>query len=247
MLSLKRNDKSFEFATVNNKTIFINDDNDDDIIDNNFGKFLDIGKKHTFELVPNNESTRLCIFGPSGVGKSTITAKFLEQYKKKYKKNKIFIVSPTQDDAAYDKLKQHIEYIKIDDSLITDPMDFKEFEHCCILFDDAEMLSSNKELNHAIELFRNQCLENGRKRNISTIVINHTCQNGMQTKKVLNECDLIIVFPKSNFSAVSKLCKTYYGFQKDQIEYLQKVKSRFVVIKRSYPMAILSEHELKLL
>lgn len=247
MLSLKKNDKSFEFATVNNKTIYINDDDDEHVIDNNFGKFLDIGKKHTFELIPHNESTRLCVMGPSGVGKSTLTAKFLEQYKKKYKKNKIFIISPTQDDAAYDKLKQHIQYIKIDESLIADPMDFTEFDHCCILFDDAEMLSSKKELNHAIELFRNQCLENGRKRNISTIVINHTCQNGSQTKKVLNECDLIMLWPKSNNNAVSKLCKTYYGFGKEELEYCKNVKSRHIVVKRSYPQAIMSEHEIKLL
>ena len=53
-----------------------------------------------------------------------------------------------------------------------------------MIFDDSEVLSSNKEMNKAIELFRNQILENGRKRKISAIIINHVAQNGAQTKKV---------------------------------------------------------------
>lgn len=241
MLSLK---KGFPFASVNNKTVYVDDDTD--TLDNNFlGKYIDIGKSHKFSLVPPNDAFRLAIFAPSGAGKSTFCANLLKEYKKKYKKNKIYMISPTQDDEAYKDLNKSIEYIKIDDSLLSDRMDFTEFENCMIVFDDSEVLSSDKELNKAIEMFRNQCLENGRKRKISAIIINHVAQNGAQTKKVLNECDLIVLFPKSNFSAVSKLCKTYYGFDKETLEYCRDVPSRWIVVKRTYPQAILSEHAVK--
>ena len=243
MLSLK---KGFPFATVNNQTVYIDDDSD--AINNNFlGKYIDIGKSHKFQFIPPNDAFRMAIFGAAGSGKSTFVASVLKEYKKKYKKNKIYMISPTKDDEAYADLNKSIDYIKIDDSLITDPMEFTEFGECMIVFDDSEMLSSDKELNKAIELFRNQCLENGRKRKISVIVINHVAQNGQQTKKILNECHLTCVFPKSNFAAVQRLAKAYWGFGKDELEYLRNVPSRWTVVKSSYPQAILSEHAIKLL
>jgi len=241
MLSLKQ---GFPFASVNKQIVHIDDDTD--TIDNNFlGKYIDIGKSHKFQLVPPNDAFRLAIFAPSGAGKSTFCANLLKEYKKKYKKNKIFMISPTQDDEAYKDLQKQIEYIKIDESLLTDPMNFTEFDNCMIIFDDSEVLSGNKDMNKAIELFRNKILENGRKRKISAVIINHVAQNGAQTKKVLNECDLIVLFPKSNFSAVAKLCKTYYGFDKQTLEYCRDAPSRWIVVKRTYPQAILSEHAVK--
>lgn len=243
MLSLK---SGFPFATVNNKIVYIDDDTD--TIDNNFlGKYIDIGKNHKFQLVPPSDAFRLAIFAPSGAGKSTFCANLIKEYKKSYKKNKVYMISPTKDDDAYKDLQKQIQYIKIDDTLLTDPMDFTEFENCLIVFDDSEVLTANKEINKAIEIFRNQVLENGRKRKISVVVINHVAQNGPQTKKVLNECDLIVLFPKSNFNAVSKLCKTYYAFDKDTLEYCREVPSRWIVVKRTYPQAILSEHAIKAL
>ena len=211
------------------------------------GTFIDIGKNRKFQLAIPNDSFRLSIFGPSGVGKSTFVSSVIKEYKKKYKKNKVYMISPTKDDDAYANLKDVIQYIKIDDSLITDPMEFTEFSNALIIFDDSEMLSAKKDINKAIETFRNQILENGRKSKISCIVINHTAQNGMQTKKILNECQLTCVFPKSNFSAVARLAKTYWGFDKDQINYLRTIPSRYVIVKSSFPQAILSEHQLKLI
>lgn len=243
MLSLK---SGFPLATVNNKTVYVTDDEDSE--ENNFlGKFVDIGKDRKFQVIPPNDSFRLAIFAPSGAGKSTFCAAILKEYKKKYKKNKIFMISPTADDEAYEPLKRDIEYIKLDETLLTDRMDYTEFEHCIFVFDDSEVLSPNKEMNKAIELFRNQVLENGRKRKISAIIINHIAQNGAQTKKVLNECQLTCIFPKSNFTAVQKLAKAYWGFGKDEIEYLRTIKSRYAYVKSSYPQCIVSEHEIKVI
>lgn len=235
--------KGFPFATVDKKVVYINDYDEEDV--NLLGSFIELPPKKEFQLIPPNDSFRLAIFAPAGAGKSTFCASLLNRYKKKYKTNKIFMISPTRDDPAYADLP--IDFIKIDESLLTDVMSFIEFTDCIIVFDDSEMLSVNKKINEAVDLFRNQCLENGRKRKISVIVINHVAQNGFQTKKVLNECDEIVLFPKSNFSAVSKLCKAYYAFGKDQLEYIRNVKSRWIVVKRTYPQAILSMHQIKLL
>lgn len=141
-MSLSLN-SGFPFANVDKKTVYITD-NDDDDKDNMLGTFIDIGKNRKFQLAIPNDSFRLSIFGPSGVGKSTFVSSVIKEYKKKYKKNKIYMISPTKDDDAYADLKDVIQYIKIDDSLITDPMEFTEFSNALIIFDDSEMLSAKK-------------------------------------------------------------------------------------------------------
>jgi hypothetical protein len=168
------------------------------------------------------------------------------QYHRKYKKNDIFIISPSKEDPAFKDLEDIIQYIKIDDSLLDDPLDINEFHNCVIVFDDSEVLGKNKDISKAIERFRDQCLECGRKLCISTIVVNHVALNGAQTKKVLNECDLVVLFPKANFNSVSNLCKRYYGFGKEDLEFMRKEPSRYCVVKRSFPQAIVSEQAIRL-
>jgi len=240
MLSLK---SGYPFGVVNKKIIYVNDEEDND--SENLSKIIDIGTKHKFELAIPQESFRMAIFAPSGAGKSTFCATVITNYKIKHKKNKVYMISPTKDDEAYDSVK-NIEYIKIDDSILSDKLSFTEFQDCLIVFDDSELLSNSKPINSAIEIFRNQILENGRKRDISAIIINHVAQNGFQTKKVLNECNIVILYPKSNFSLVSRLTKQYYGFGKEELDYIRSVRSRWIAVKRSYPQSILSEHALKI-
>jgi SpoVK/Ycf46/Vps4 family AAA+-type ATPase len=240
-LSLK---EGFPLCTVknNNKyvTIYVQDDENNEKL----GNLITLPTGHKFQLIPPAESFRIAIFGPTGVGKSTLASSFLKEYHKRFKNNKIFMVSPTRTDEAYQNLK--IGWIKIDDTLITDPIDVTEFKDCCIVFDDSEVLSTKKNINTAVEIFRNQALENGRKLKIGTIVINHVIQNGNQTKKVLNECNIICVFIKGNFHAIEKLCKIYLGFDKKTIDYIRNLKSRWAIIKSTYPQVIISEHEVKL-
>ena len=227
----------------NNKkyvTVYVQDNDNDEKL----GSVVTLPADHKFQIVPPSDVFRVAIFGPSGVGKSTFAANFLKEYHRMFKNHKIYMVSPTRTDEAYEKL--NIGWIKIDDTLITDPIDIKEFKDCCLVFDDSEVLSTKKNINTAVEIFRNQSLENGRKLHIGTIVINHVIQNGNQTRKVLNECNIIIVFIKGNFHAIEKLCKIYLGFDKKTIEYIKNIKGRWCCIKTNFPQVLISEHEIKI-
>ena len=155
------------------------------------------------------------------------------------------MISPTKSDPAYEGL--NVGWIKIDESFLFDPLDINEFPHSLLIFDDSEILSNNKAINQSVELFRNSALENGRKLGISVISVMHVAQNGTQSKKILNESEIVTVFPKSNFAQISRLCKAYYGFEKSDLNYIKGLKSRWVCIKRSYPQVIMSEHELKMI
>jgi len=210
-------------------------------------KYLEIPPQlGKIEPVPMQESSRIGVFGPAGVGKSTWISNFFKKYLEYYKDNKIYIFSPKLDDPAFKKIK-NLSYVKLDDSLIKDPLDVSEFKDSICCFDDIESIT-DKRLNNAVRVFRDQCYEIGRApTNITTIAVHHVILANDRTKIILNESDQVVLFPKSNFAAISNLCKRYYGFTKDQLEYLRDVPSRWAVVKRSYPTTIITENAVKVL
>lgn len=210
-------------------------------------KYLEIPPElGKIEPVPMAESSRIGVFGPAGVGKSTWISNFIKKYLEYYKDNKVYVFSPKLDDPAFKKIK-NLHYVKLDDSLVKDPLDVSEFKDSICLFDDIESIT-DKRLNNAVRVFRDQCYEIGRApTNITTIAVHHVILANQATKIILNESEEVVLFPKSNFSAVSNLCRRYYGFDRDQLNYLKDVPSRWVVIKRSYPTCIISENAIKVL
>ena len=90
----------------------------------------------------------------------------------------------------------------------------------------------------------NSILETGRHFNASVIFTSHNATMGLDTKRILNECHSITLFPKNLGGKTSKyLLDGYIGLDKNQIKKLKKVNSRWVTIIKSYPQVILSEHE----
>ena len=247
MISLK---SGFEIAKVKDKknkvvdTIYIKDIDEDMGTEKHMIDYIVKPSEHIQVSVPSKHFS-MGVFGSSGVGKSYFVGQFLLEFKKKYKNNRpIYIFSPVKDDPAF--TKAGAIYIKIDDSILADPLQTHEFSNGLVVFDDLESVS--KQYYPTILNFRDACLEIGRHNGIQTISISHTIQGHNMTKKVINESDYITVFPRSNFSAIQKLCVNQYGFGKEDIAYIKNIgkKSRWVCIKRSYPSVIISEHEVKI-
>ena len=245
MLLLKRAIRLGERAVVgNNANLQEAFDRADVMLQELLRKYLEIPKKEGhIQVIPQQESSRIAVMGPSGAGKSVWISNFLKQYKTKYPKNEIYIFSPLKDDPAFKDLK--IKYVKIDESILEDPLEVSEFENACLVFDDIESIR-DKQLFDCIQHFRDCVLETGRHFNETCICVSHIVLNGPATKRILNECDTVL-FPKTNFSAISNLCRRYYGMEKDALDYIKNVKSRYVYIKRNYPTAIISEHAVKIL
>jgi GTPase SAR1 family protein len=196
--------------------------------------------------VPMEESSRIGVFGPSNVGKSTWISSFIKKYIELYPKNHIYIFSPKLDDPAFKGIK-NLDYIKLDSSVVETPFEVGEFRNSICLFDDIESIT-DKAINMAVRRFRDQCYEIGRApSNITTIAVHHVILANEKTKIILNESDEVVLFPKSNFSAIESLCRRYYGMTKDQLNYIKDIPSRWVVVKRSYPTTIISENAVKVL
>ena len=90
---------------------------------------------------PNTEKQILYITGCSGSGKSTYTWKYLEEYKKEYKNNPIYLFNSLTEDKSLDSIKT--ERIIIDQSLVDDPIDIEDLSNSCCIFDDIDVVRKN--------------------------------------------------------------------------------------------------------
>lgn len=199
----------------------------------------------TIQVIPNDAwNGAISVFGQSGSGKSTWISNYLKVYKRKFPKNKIYVLSPILDDPAFAPLKP--EYVKIDGSIVEDPLDVSEFKNSILVFDDIESIK-NKDENQAIQHFRDSVLETGRHHNVEAICVSHVLLNGNSTKKMLNESNYIVVFPNSNFNAIKNFCSRYIGMSRDDINWIKQCKSRWVCISKRFPTTLITENQIKFL
>ncbi len=222
-----------------NKVISI-DTNDDPEVQK---KFVDIvaPEGQMFQLIPNYESERTCIFiyGPSGSGKSTYIGKYIQQYLKYYKKNKVYCFSAVEQDDALDK---HCVRIKINDNLIEDPIDVKEFSNSLVIFDDIDVL--DKKHKTAVYDILNKILKIGRHNNISICIANHNPTEGAGkngTKTILFESHVIIFPCVSGGRANKYLQMEYLDLDKATLAKIKTQKSRFCAVFNTYPKICLTD------
>ena len=179
--------------------------------------------------------------GPAGSGKSYQMALYLRNYKKKFKDNKIFLISEKEEDKTLDTIAD-LKRIKIDDSLIEDPLDLKDFTEigpCIVLFDDIDSLEP--KMKKAIYLLLNKLLKVGRSYNISVLVSSHSSCDGALTKSMLNEATVIVFYPTNYNRSIKYLCESYVGLNKKDIAKMRSNKSRWCAYVKAYPSAILQE------
>ena len=193
--------------------------------------------------IPNPKKERSVgyLTGRSGSGKSYQTGKYLEQYKKQFKNNKIYLFSPVKEDEALDK---YVKRIELDDSLYKEPFTIEQFKNCLVIFDDTDTIA-NKKIKEAIQTLQNSILEQGRHHNITCLMTNHLGADRNITKRILNESEWLCCFPNSGITANLKYTlENYLGLDKYQIERMKETKSRHAYIFKNYPPFVMTEREL---
>jgi hypothetical protein len=64
--------------------------------------------------------------------------------------------------------------------------------------------------------------------------------NYKETKKVLNECTSITLFPGGSSSyAIKYALQHYFGLDKHQVEKILKLPSRWITVHKLFPMCVL--------
>jgi len=206
------------------------------------GKEIIINDEGIIRILPNfDTSERSYTCGPSGSGKSYWISKYIEQWKRIFKREPIYIFSDVDKDELLDKYN-NVRRVRLTEELINNPLDAKEFpEGSLIIFDDIDSII-NKKLMKAIEDLRDHLLDRGRHEKLYVIVSNHLMTDHKRTRVCLNECSVINVFPRSGSAyGITYLLKHYCGLAPKQIKTLMNLQSRWVTVKKNYPLHVIHE------
>jgi GTPase SAR1 family protein len=195
-----------------------------------------------FQQVPDTTSERdiLYVTGPSGSGKSTYVVNYCNEYKKKYPKRPIFVLSSLTEDETLDKVKG-LRRIKLDEKMFEEPLEADMFEESCVIADDTDVIS-DKKIREAVITLINQILEIGRHFKTTLIMTNHLATAGRDTRRILNEAKTITYFPSSGSShGIKYLLTEYCGISKKDMLRAKKAGSRWVTIFKNYPCVMMGE------
>ena len=230
-----------------------NENEEDDENKELLKKASEDGEKHNSVEIDDGKFTLTPIFnkyqlfylvGSCGSGKSYLAREIIENYKKLYPKNEIYIISSLQEDETLDKLKY---LVRIDpNTFLTDKPNINEFSNSLVLFDDYENFEK-KIYDLTIELI-NSIASTGRHFKINMICIQHNFTNYKATRLLLNEMTHCVVYPSSASNhALKYLLGTYCGLDRKQIQEVKKSRSRWVCVYRHHPNMMITQNELKFL
>lgn len=194
-----------------------------------------------------NQTERCYIAGPTGSGKSYYVSKYLEQLKKVFPERTIYIFSDVKEDPVLDKIGDIVRVNLDEDALDMPPPSPEQLANSICVFDDIDSIQ-NKKMYAMIQALRDSLLRRGRHENISVIVTSHLMSNYKDTRIILNECNSITFFPRSGASdAIRYTLKKYGAMNKQQIDEVLNLPSRWVTLNKHYPMYVLYEKGIYLL
>lgn len=200
--------------------------------------------KEHIQHIPNKKTERsiLYITGASGSGKSYYTRNYCNEYRKMFPKNDIYLISSVTEDSSIDKVKD-LKRITLDNNFLGADLNVNDFKNCMVIFDDTDCIT-NKMMKMKVNNILNMLLETGRHTNTSVIYTSHLATNGLDTRRILNECHSVTIFPTSLGGRTLKyLLENYFGLDKDQIKKIKKLNSRWVTLVKGFPMVVLSERD----
>lgn len=238
------NDEDEKF---NELTISIEPDKDkvenyfEEIVIPNTKEFKDVKMRHLpYKTTDKTYRQNLYITGQSGSGKSYYTMKYCKEYQKMFPKNKVYIFSSLTEDPTIDQIKGLMR-VKLDEKFYNTPFTIQSFKNCLIIFDDTEVIK-NVLLREKLKNIMDLILETGRHTNTFCIITSHVATNREKTKLILVECHSVTIFPKTIGGKTMKyLLDGYFGLNKQQIEKIEGLDSRWITILRTMPMTIMYE------
>ena len=135
---------------------------------------------------------------------------------------------------------------RLEDELYIDPIKVEELANSCVIFDDTDCISDRK-IRNAVCSILEQCLEVGRHYKITVLITFHLPSDRQATRKMLNECAYFVYFPQSSSSKIKYVLTNYLDISEKMIKYSKRPNSRWICIKKNFPMCWVSEHACGLL
>jgi tRNA uridine 5-carbamoylmethylation protein Kti12 len=204
------------------------------------------------QLIPTyngaNERNTLYIAGQSGSGKSTFAANYAKEYKKKFPKDNLVLISPKEEDEVLDRLNpiritpnEH-NFIDEEEKLTMD-----ELQDSLVIFDDYEGII-DRNIKKSVMDLRDQILTLGRSKRISIVVISHLLTDNKNTKIPITESQYVIFFPNGGLNyQILRFLKSYCGMGNKEAKEILKIPSRWICLHKNFPMYLISKDSAKLL
>ena len=191
-------------------------------------------------------SNRVYISGANGAGKSYVAGQYCKNYNRIFKKNKIILFSPHEDD-AYEGVRNIIKIDLNDEMLYETPLEIDKFACSLIIFDDTDSLQ-NKKQQAWINSFQADVVKNGRKLGIGCVYLSHMLMNGNKTRELIAEASAVVLFPNAGSKYhINRFLKIYAGYEQRMIDAVFKLNSRWVCIGMNAPQYVLAQHHAFLL
>ena len=189
---------------------------------------------------------RECIYisGPSGSGKSTYAATYIRELKKMYPDKIFYIFSKLNDDEVLDKLNP--VRIPLTQKLVENPIKPEELDNSICLFDDIDTIK-DKAILKALYDLREDLMQTGRHENVYVVTTSHQLMEYKKTRNIISESMATTFFLNSGGDYhIRRFLTTYCSLNKEQINRLLNLKSRWVTVYTRAPNYVLSEHEVYL-
>ena len=194
-----------------------------------------------FQPIGNWNAERSCnlVVGASGSGKSRYICNWVLEYKKKYKDNPIYVFSSLDEDESLKAIKPL--RVILDDEFVKEPINLKQFENSCCIFDDTDTIQ-NKKIKEKVYTVMNMMLNTGRHHNITVWCVQHTpTGNKAETKTILNEAHSIVFFCANYSRQLQYLLENYCGIDKKLFKYICSLDSRWTCFNKHYPQTIITD------
>lgn len=194
-----------------------------------------------FQPIGNYNAERSCnlIVGASGSGKSRYICNWVLEYKKKYKKNPVYLFSSLTEDVSLKPIKPL--RIILDEEFMNEAIDLEMYRNSCCIFDDTDTIQ-HKYLKEKVYTLMNMMLNTGRHYNITVWVVSHTpTGKKLETKVIMNEAHSIVIFPANDNKQLRYLLENYCGIDNKQMKFLKSLNSRWCCINKHYPQSIITE------
>jgi len=205
---------------------------------------IDLDSDESIEVIPAPQNERLIIGGPAGSGKSTFAADYARLWKKLFPNGLIHLFARQSDDPAFEDIE--LEEIVVDQSIIGEDLGIHDFKDTLVIFDDMDNLQDKDVINYIHKLL-NDLMACGRKQNIYVMYITHIFRNRQKTQVALNEANKIVFFNGMGDRQNVGVLKEYAQMNKDEIERLTTLPSRWCCLERKRPRYVVHEKGIFLL
>lgn len=179
------------------------------------------------------------IFGSTGSGKSVFCSMYARQYEELFGNNPIYLVSNVDKDPALDPIESliRVPFADVCDGKIVP----ETIKNSLIIFDDVDAII-DPNVSAIVEAVRNNLLTLGRHYGIYVLCTSHLGLGSVHSKVPLNESSFIVSFPHGgNWHHLSTVMSKYAGLDKNEVQKMHDLNSRWVLVNKTYPGYVLYE------